>query len=177
MQILFQADLESSMNFEKNRKELLEQLSHRRRDKSTQRKSASAKSATKSKPTVSQEAGPSKKIRKNILLYGLDSIFLRNILQTLKSTYSVSSFDNSDDACKSCLDNNISDVLLDMDTPTDWKMSTDVFTTVRTLHPDVKFYLFTKDRRSVPVQTLVAQGGILMPKPVHFEELYAELDK
>lgn len=81
-----------------------------------------------------------------------------------------------DNTCRFCIDKAISHVFLDMDSPPDWKLSTDLFTTVKTIKPDVTFLQLTCNPNSVPVKTLTKQGALALTKPVSFEELYKYLN-
>jgi hypothetical protein len=58
-----------------------------------------------------------------------------------------------------------------MDLPTDWRMSTDVFTNTKMLKPAVKFVLLTKNPDSTPVRTIAAQGALVLAKPFKMEAL------
>lgn len=158
------------MDFEKNRREVLQQLSKMRQSKKGTKKAFTKKPGQKvsfsgDQVTISQ------KEKKEIILFAKQSVFIRNLLQTLSSSYSVVHLDNPEKACDHCLDHNCTAVLLDMDEPTDWKMSHDVFTTIRTINTDITFILLTKNSRVVPVKTLSAHGAAVVLKPVNFEEL------
>lgn len=163
------------MDFEQNRREILDKLAEMRKDK--KRRQPPPLKSGPSRTTKRQKEPASEKVRKEIIFYGKMSLFLKNMIRTLTSTYTVSCFDNQDTACTYCIDNDISCILLDMDEPTDWKMSTDVFTTIKTLNPNVKFLLFAKKLNSTPVQTLISQGAIPFSKPVLFEDLYKCLNQ
>jgi len=114
---------------------------------------------------------------KEIILFAQKSLFAGNLLQTLSTSYSVTHIDDPEKACNYCLDNDINTILIDMDEPTDWKMSHDVFTTVKTINTGVMFFLITKDKDAVPVRTLAAQGAAVLSKPVNFEELHAAINR
>ena len=120
-----------------------------------------------------QQVNKTEKEKKEIILFAKQSIFLRNLLQTIVSAYSVVNLDDPEKACDYCLDHNCTTVLLDMDEPTDWKMCHDVFTTIKTISADIHFVLLTKNSRSVPVKTLAEKGAAVVLKPVSFEELYS----
>jgi len=160
------------MDFEKNRRKMLEQPSKRQQVKQGINKAAPDKPLPKATFTGKKVTAPVKE-KKEIILFAKQSLFLRNLLQKLAASCTVVHNDNPDKICDYCIDHNCKTVLLDMDEPTDWKMSHDVFTTIRTINPDVAFVLLTKNRRSVPVETLAVKGAAVVTKPVSFKELHA----
>lgn len=161
------------MGFEEKRNAMLKKLSKIKRDKSIQRRvSAGKQHRTEAGNTYDSTSDiSSKKEMKEIIVYGKESFFMRSIIQSLKSTYKISDFDNEEKACDYCLDNSISYVFLDMDEPTDWRLSTDLFTTIKTINRDVIFFLFTKDKLATPVRTLKKQGAHIITKPVSIGDL------
>ncbi len=164
------------MDFEKNRREVLLQLSKMRPSEKGQQ------NLFKNKPTQkvnfsSKHVTISQSNKKEIILFAQKSLLVRNLLQTLSTSYSVTQIDDPEKACNYCLDKDINTILLDMDEPTDWKMSHDVFTTIKTINTKVMFILFTKDINTVPVRTLAAQGAAVLCKPIRFEELYSAINR
>ncbi len=139
-------------DFEKNKRELLNTL------QSMHRKNDAAKP---------QEAG--------IVVYGADCPFISGLVETLKKQQSLESFENHESAISYCLDNSVNTVILDMDPPTDWKLSTDIFTNIRTMKPNVQFVLLTKSPRSIPVRTLAKQSAAVLQKPFSLEMLLREI--
>jgi PleD family two-component response regulator len=159
------------MNFEQNKKALLNKLSSMHRDNVLKKKEMSIK-IKNSQTRSSSNQPPTTKQKKEILVFGKESFFMKNFINTLKSSYEVSYQTDVDKACEYCLDKIIDHVLLDMDEPTDWRISTDVFTTIKTINPTVNFILLTGAPEAVPVKTLQAQKAIVVMKPVSMEELY-----
>lgn len=159
------------MNFEQNRKQMLAKLSKLKRENVIKRKVASAKKKLAASDTQEIEI-PSSRVKRRIIVYGQDSYFLRSIKQRLSTVYEIIGFEDEELACDYCVSNDISYVFLEMDEPTDWRTSTDLFTNIKTLNPQVTMFLFTADVENHHVQTLVAQGATILTKPVNFDELF-----
>lgn len=160
------------MDFEKNRQQILDNLSKVKREK-TVAKRAAVKSSV-SGTTLAEAAIREKKC---IILFGKQTFFLRSITSTLGANYRVEIFDNPEKACDFCLDNQVNFVFLDMDEPTDWRMSTDLFTTVKTVNPSISFFQFTARPAAVEVQTLEAQGAEILQKPVSLDSVKEALKR
>ncbi len=164
------------MGFEEKKNAMLKKLGKIKRDKSIQRRVASSQQRMATGNTYdAPSASVEQKEKKKIIVYGKESFFMRSIIQSLKANYSISDFEDEEKACDFCLDNSIHYVFLDMDAPTDWRASTDLFTTVKTINRDVVFFLFTKDSNSVPVLTLEKQGAYIITKPVSIDDLRSYL--
>ncbi len=157
------------MGFEQNKQAILKNLSKVKREKSIARK---AKSFNKDNTELLRaKALEDNKERKTIILFGVENFFIRSITNSLKVAYTVRHFDNPEKACDYCIDFSVNYVFLDMDQPTDWRQSTDVFTTVKTINPAIKFFMFTSNPMDRSVQTLEAQGAIILNKPVSIEDI------
>ena len=166
------------MNFEHNRKTILEELNKRKREHVIKRKVNSAKQRLMGeRQHDSSNTDGTEKKRKKIMVFGKKSYFIRGIVEGLKNSYDVISFEDHEKACDFCINNSISYIFLDMDAPTDWKESTDLFTTTKMINNNVEMYLMTMDEYSTPVQTLVEKGGIVMKKPISVDELNNYLSK
>jgi hypothetical protein len=145
------------VNFEKNRKELLEKIDIIRH------------TAHKNQPV--QEAASTA----DIVLFGEKTPFLDSLVEILDPKCVVKSFSNAEEAITYCLDNSLQKIILDMDPPTDWKMATDVFTTIRTINIGVQFILCTKSPQSTPVEILRAQRAEVLCKPFGVDALFQTL--
>lgn len=157
------------MGFEQNKQALLKNLSKVKREKTIARK-AKAYSREKSELLKSSTLEP-KQEKKTVIIFGVENFFIRSISNSLKLSYNVRHFDNPEKACDYCIDFSVNYVFLDMDAPTDWQKSTDVFTTVKTINPEIKFFLFTSRPFDRDVQTLEAQRAIVLEKPVSIEDV------
>lgn len=161
------------MGFEQNKQALLKNLSKVKREKTLARKAkAFNRDKTELLKSKALETGQEKK---TIILFGVENFFIRSITNSLKMSYNVRHFDDAGKACDYCIDFSVNYVFLDMDAPTDWKQSTDVFTTVKTINPAIKFFMFSSDPFERSVQTLEAQGAIALKKPVSLEDIRAYL--
>jgi hypothetical protein len=139
------------------------------------------KNATQPAPAVNQAAssdypaGSSPVRPRKLFLFGAESLFIRRVRQTLSARFETVWGYDPEKASSSCLNAGVTHALIDMDEPTDWRLSTDVFTTVKTVNPAIRFYLFTSKAKSSPVQTLAARGCAVILKPVQFEGLFSQI--
>ena len=139
-------------DFEKHRKDLLDQIQHLRRQH----------------PNTDDEKG-------RIVVFGADSAFVEGLIQVVEKKYRTRFLGNPDEACSYCLTHETKVVIMEMDPPTDWKMATDVFSNVRTIRPQVKFILCTKNPSAVSVQTLAAQHAAVLAIPFSSDVLFREI--
>ena len=139
-------------NFEKNKQALLNQINSLRHTESPQ--------------------APKKP---NVIIFGAKSPFMDGLLDTLTKMCALEFFDDVEKAADYCIEHTVNDIIIDMDPPTDWKKSTDVFTTVRTVNPKIHFILLTKTPQAVPVATLAAQSAEVLVKPFGTNVLFKKL--
>lgn len=158
------------MNFKENKKRTLESLSKLMREKQNARK-ASIKRLQKEVGSNNSVESSGDKDKPGIIVFGQNSFFLKRLIESLKSTYTVTHFDDIEEACDYCTSHTVSYILLDMDPPTDWKQSTDLFTNTKMVNPNTLIFLATGNKNWVPVGTLVHQGGILVEKPVNLNDI------
>jgi|WetSurMetagenome_2_1015567.scaffolds.fasta_scaffold296233_2 DNA-binding NarL/FixJ family response regulator len=128
--------------FEKNKKELLEKLNSLR---------------------LPNDRAPS--AAAEVIVYGAHCLFIDTLTEAIGKQQPVAAFADIEAATEYCLNNTVYTVIMDMDPPTDWKMSTDLFTTVKTVKPKVRFIVLTMQPRSIPVQTIAAQSVTVLEKP------------
>ena len=155
------------MNFEKNKQDMLNNLNKIKREKHI------AKRASSHKLTTDAQGAPAavSKERKTVIVFGTTCFFIRNIQSTLSGGANVFHFEDPGKATDYCIDNAVNYVFLDMDEPTNWRHSTDVFTTVKTIDPKINFFLFTSRPQAVEVRTLEAQGATILEKPIAMEDV------
>jgi DNA-binding NarL/FixJ family response regulator len=142
------------INFEKNKKELLEKLE-------ALKKKSKEEDLQKQKNTV--------------VIFAKSSLFIEGLKDALKRKYFIKHFENSEEASNFCISNNINKIILDMDSPTDWRDATDVFTTVKTIKPDVRIIISTKEPQQIPVKTLQQKGACVLKVPFSSELLFSNL--
>jgi hypothetical protein len=158
-------------HFEIKRQEMMKELSKRRRDNAVKRKVATMQKSNTDQPamaTIPLE-------RKRIAVYGADSFFIKNFLNTLKLSNEIYYHADVEKLTEIVLDTGIVNIAIDLDDPTDWRKSVDVFTTIKTINPNAKFYVCTKDPEWVQAKTLEKQGGMILKKPVDFDHLYRSM--
>ena len=147
-----------NIKFEKNKKRLLEKLS-----------------ALRSKNGDEEGRAPLAAAPSDAAIYGAHSPFIDDLIIDLNKEYAVASFHDVEVVIGYCIDYPVRTVILDMDPPTEWQSSTDVFTTVRTMKPDLKFILLTKNPDTIPIRTLTAKSAIVLEKPFRMDALVSLL--
>ena len=164
------------MDFESKRKALLRNLSSQKRETMIKRKEASIKMKTM-QSFESRELSENVHAKPAVAVYGAQSFFMRSFLQSIQNLCSVQFFEKNETLIESCLNEEFSAVILDMDEPTDWRLSTDIFTTIRTVLPGQKFAICTKSLHNTSVETLLARGAIAFLKPVTINTLMDYIKK
>jgi len=139
-------------NFEKNKQAILNQINSIRHTEKPQ---------TPQKPDV--------------IIFGAKSPFMEGLLDALKKQCALEFFDDVEKATEYCVEHAVNEIILDMDLPTDWKKSTDVFTTAKTVNPNIHFILLTKTPQAIPVATLAAQSAEVLVKPFGTDILFKKL--
>jgi hypothetical protein len=156
-------------NFEIKRQQMMKELSRRKRESVVNRKVATMQKQNNEQLSISPVQHVQKK---KISVYGADCFFIKNFLNTLRLTNETVFNSDVDKLIEMVLDGEIGNIAIDLDDPTDWRKSVDVFTNVKTLKPDALFYICTKDPEWVQAKTLEKQGGVIVKKPVDFDFLY-----
>jgi CheY-like chemotaxis protein len=124
------------------------------------------------------ESGPveSKPLqRKALVFFGAVSVFSRSLLESLEAAFEVKAFDDADEAVDYIVQWSPVGVVADMDPPSSWQKTTDVFTTSRTIGSNVPFILCTARPTDRDVRTLEAQRACVMAKPVSVDEVLQAL--
>jgi len=98
-----------NQDFEKNKKALLEKIT------------ALHHSDLPHSEPLSKQAFP------DVIVFGALSPFMEGLIDALEKKRPLEFFQDPGKATDYCLDHEVSNVILDMDLPTDWKMATDVF--------------------------------------------------
>lgn len=96
---------------------------------------------------------------------------MRSFLESVKNLCDVTFSEQNEEIINQCLDKAYSVVIMDMDKPTDWKMSTDIFSSVKTINPHQRFALLTSSPDDPNVEVLIHKGAIIIRKPVNIGEL------
>ncbi len=158
------------MNLEHKKREVLEQLSQMQKEKRRSRRAIKDTGKKKSPQEIESYVSVQKE-KQILLIYGAKSFFIKGLMQSLKNVFELIHCTDSEEACAICMEKDIPFILLDMDHPTDWKKSTDIFTNVNMISQETLFFLATKKVNSHEVQTLVSQGGIVTEKPINIKDI------
>ena len=155
------------MNFQQNKKDVLRKLDEYKHLKA--KKHEENPEVEQQTPNVDDD----KEYR--VMLFCKKTDYMQTIIDKLNKTAPTISFDDSEQAIAFCYDNAIKLLVLDMDDPTDWKKSTDVFTGIKMLVTDSRIVCITKHPLSIPIQTLEAQKAIIIKKPFDMNHLLGAL--
>ncbi len=102
-----------------------------------------------------------------ILLYGVVRLFQGTMKSILAPYCEIVEFSEAEKATDYIFENKIPIAILDMDPPNDWKMCHDLFTTGKTMYPDMEYIVFHKEKSVADeIAVLEAQGAHIMNKPV-----------
>ncbi|MBD3317309.1 MAG: hypothetical protein GF344_16095 [Chitinivibrionales bacterium] len=161
-------------DFEPKRKALLERLARMKGTKSGHRTATSGSRKTSRATAPSPNTcSLSPKRCENIVLFGAPSLFLKNLASSLLGITNVTCCDDVDKMVQACLNCSPPIVILDIDEPTDWRGTTDVFTALSMELPETKILICAKDPFAPHPANLESRGAILLSKPVYTKDIVA----
>ncbi len=166
------------MTFDSNKDHLLKKLNTMHRQKTLTEKSHSARARLHEKDRAREqgqnsiEKAKEDSAKPKVLLYGVVRLFQGTIKSVLSSYCEVISFDIAEKATDYIFENHVPIVVLDMDPPNDWKLCHDLFTTGKTMYPDIEYIVFHKEKSVAnEIAMLQAQGARIMNKPINQMDL------
>lgn len=166
------------MDFDAKKKEMLKALSNRQKDKTMERRSAGAKARLHAKSKAGSSGSSllpetkNKKEQKEFLVFGQPGLFLGTLKSVLQEHGKVTVFHNINKATEYLLTKHLPLVIMDMDHPNDWRHCHDLFTTGKTMYPDIEYIIYQMSKSpSEPVQILAKQGAHVLNKPVDATKL------
>ncbi len=163
------------MDFDAKKKEMLKSLSKRNKNMDMERKSAGAKARLQMKSKMKAEGivpKTKKKEEKEILIFGQPGLFLGTLKSALHEFGKVTVFHNITKSTEYVLSTHVPLVIMDMDHPNDWRECHDLFTTGKTMYPDIEYIIYQMNKMpSEPVQVLAKQGAHVLNKPVDANKL------
>ncbi|ERP31624.1 hypothetical protein [Chitinivibrio alkaliphilus] len=167
------------MDFDTNRNRLLQQLTSQRKQKQRSIENTRAKMRLKEQAQALGTASSKRRGRKKfVLLYGHPGLFLGTVKATLADMAEVVLYNNIDRASEYVLEHHIPLVIMDMDPPSDWRKCHDLFTTGKTMYPDINYIVFQKNKiPEEPVCVLEHQGAHVLTKPLNSAEFTALVEK
>jgi len=152
------------MNFEANRRKILEDLRRQREHK----KSAGAKVPGQQ---FAQFGTLKKNDKERIAIFAEKSLFLNNLVSSLSHSFQIDSFVDVDKAMDFIVEKNIRFVIIDIDPPSDYHQAANFLTVVKSLVAGAIIFVCTKDKNESRARTLFTHGGIIIEKPVSIPEL------
>ncbi len=115
-----------------------------------------------------------------LVIFASESPFLESICSMLKPLIRVKILEDSEMAVNFILEFGIKNILLDLDTPSNSRKATDVFSAVKTLNPSVQFFAAIKNPLCTSAQELSSKGVVLLKKPLlrkQIEQFVKKLQK
>ena len=106
-----------------------------------------------------------------IAVFSYSDMFARGLINALKPFAEAAQYKKADVLIDIAAKERQDCVILDMDNPTDWKMSHDVFTNIMMLEPQTAFVMYTVDKKNEPALVLEKKGALLLNKPVQILKL------
>ena len=148
------------MNFEANRKKILEEL---------QRQKSRKKVTTSRKPSAVELSGttsgtPGQKIP--VAIFGVKSPFMINLLHLLSSRCETTLMNDVDTTVDFIADHSINHLIIDIDPPSDYHLGVNLLTIVKTVSASVNVYVTTRDINSQQARSLQHHGCALLEKPL-----------
>ncbi len=141
----------ASIDFEKRKKELLDKINSMRQQQTHE-------SVTVAEGTVA--------------VFATESPFIDELISIIGKKHPVRVFSDAEQMIAFCTAHPDLPAILDMDQPTDWKMSTDVFSAVKTINPGIRVILCTKNPSSHETQTLVSHKADVLAVPFSADQLF-----
>lgn len=160
------------MDFDSNRKSLMGKLNSMQRQKDRSRANQAARARMhaeeKERERLQHKADfTGKSTKPKVLLYGVVKLFQGTIKSVLGPYCEIYEFNIAEKATDFIFENHIPIVILDMDPPNDWKLCHDLFTTGKTMYPDIEYIVFHKESSVAnEIAMLEAQGARIMNKPI-----------
>ncbi|MGM0443153.1 MAG: hypothetical protein ACQEQV_03105 [Fibrobacterota bacterium] len=156
-----------NMDFNSNREKLLNTLKSKQRSKRRAQENARVRARLKER-ALEPEGRRARHRKKDVLVYGHPGLFLGTVKSVLEEYGNVKLFNNITKASEYVLSQHIPLVVMDMDPPSDWRMCHDLFTTGKTMYPDIEYIIFQKNKVfEEPVQILENQGARVLTKPLN----------
>ncbi|MBN1756678.1 MAG: hypothetical protein JW863_00070 [Chitinispirillaceae bacterium] len=152
------------MNFEANRKKILEEL---QRNKS-RKKVHHAKSAT-------DFTGASTSQKIPVVVFGQKSPFLINLLHSLGSRCEPTPMTDVDTAVDFIMEKSIPHLIIDIDPPSDYHLGVNLLTVVKSVSSSLNIFVCTKDIHSQQAHSLEKHGCTLLEKPLSIPTLMTYL--
>ncbi len=160
--------------------ELLSKLTSMQKQKRTSQQNAAARNRLHDKEIgVRSTSSPQKKEETNkprVVIFGKQKLFFGTLKSSLSGYFEVIEFTDVEKATEYILDNPVPAVVMDMDPPTDWRECHDLFTTGKTMYPNIAYIVYqAKKTPDSEVMVLQKQGAIIENKPLNRTVLINEI--
>ena len=151
-----------AMNFEANRKKILEELQRNKsRKKSHQTRSAADFTASSSTDSI----------KVPVVLFGQKSPFMINLVHSLANRCIPTQMTDVDTAVDFIAEKSIPHLIIDIDPPSDYHLGVNLLTVVKSVASRVNVFVCTRDIHSQQAQSLEKHGCALLEKPLSMPQL------
>ncbi len=147
-------------SFEENKRELLDKL----RKQNTVRKPL--KPAVMSKPVTRSATSNTQEVTKNVAIFSTSTLFSKSLIATIQGFAKGTQYTSPEKLLDSYETIKFEFIILDMDPPTDWKASHDVFSSISIIAPEAKCIMFSSNKDLAAAKVLEKKGALYLLKPV-----------
>lgn len=146
------------MNFEANRRKILEDIKRQR----IRKKVSTAKHPSK----YFNESAQINNGKQRVAVFGNKSLFLNNLIASLSHAYTIEVFNDVDKATDYIVEKAVKFVIIDIDPPSEYHCAATLLTVLKTLCADALLFICTKDKNESRAKALFLHGGIILEKPI-----------
>lgn len=154
------------MNFEANRKKMLEDL----------RKQKDGKKVFPTKSSYIPNDAHKEREKDTIVIFAQKSLFLSNLIASLGPMYKIELLYDVDKATDFIVEHGVKHVVVDIDPPSDYHNAANFLTVVKTVSAQTTIFVCTKDKNDSRARALSSHGGVILAKPLSIPELAEYID-
>jgi len=112
-----------------------------------------------------------------IVLFAAQTAFSESIIKMFSKETVIAHFEDPEKIINFCCDYAVYNILLDIDPPSNTYSALDVFSSLKILLTNARFYVFTKHVSFPEAVTLKKRGAIIMEKPIFRKQVTYIVDK
>lgn len=112
-----------------------------------------------------------------VVLFAAQTAFSESIIKMFSKETVIAHFEDPEKIINFCCDYAVYNILLDIDPPSNTYNALDVFSSLKILLTDARFFVFTKHVSFSEAVTLKKRGAIIMEKPIFRKQVAYIVDK
>lgn len=112
-----------------------------------------------------------------VVLFAAQTAFSESIIKMFSKETVIAHFEDPEKIINFCCDYAVFNILLDIDPPSNTYNALDVFSSLKILLTNARFYVFTKHVSFPEAVTLKKRGAIIMEKPIFRKQVTYIVDK